>query len=116
MAVKMSPLSKGAEVDSPLGKRKLDCGGAPICGVRMDVAQAYAGIPGLRQKVINDDDAAAWNDIISKIDYMVANLDHSFYVPTGFGSLEAVRIPNVEETDDPGKIFTAHFHGGLEVW
>lgn len=73
----MSVISKGAVVDSPLGKRKLDSGGASISGVRMDVSKAYAGIPELLRKVINDNDAAAWNDIISKIDYIYANLNHS---------------------------------------
>lgn len=73
----MSVMSKGAVVDSPLGKRKLDAGGATISGVRMDVTKAYAGIPRLLQKVINDNDAAAWNDIISKIDYIYVNLDLS---------------------------------------
>jgi len=43
-------------------------------------------------------------------------LDFTLYVPAGYGSLEAHRIPNVEETDDPGKVFTAHFGGGAEVW
>jgi len=45
-----------------------------------------------------------------------APLDFTLYVPPGLGSLETVKIPNVEETDDPKKIFTAHFNGGLEVW
>lgn len=27
-----------------------------------------------------------------------------------------VKIPNVEETEDPGRIFTAQFIGGLDVW
>jgi hypothetical protein len=43
-------------------------------------------------------------------------LDFTLYVPEGYGSLEAVPIPNVEETDDPKKIFTAHFNKGVEVW
>jgi hypothetical protein len=37
-------------------------------------------------------------------------------VPEGFGSLDSVKIPNVAETENPGKIFTAHFNQGLEVW
>lgn len=45
-----------------------------------------------------------------------ALLDFVLYVPAGYGSLEARRIPNVEETDDPGKVFTAHFGSGAEVW
>ncbi|HOI12720.1 MAG TPA: hypothetical protein PLG75_02620 [Methanoculleus sp.] len=45
-----------------------------------------------------------------------APLDFTLYVPAGFGSLAGVKIPNVEETDDPGGIFTARFAGGREVW
>ncbi|HIH74950.1 MAG TPA: DUF362 domain-containing protein [Methanosarcina sp.] len=43
-------------------------------------------------------------------------LNFTLYVPAGYGNLKAYRIPNVEETADPGKIFTAHFGGGAEVW
>ena len=68
---------KGAVVDSPLGKKRVDSEGAPISGVRMDVSRAYAGIPGLLQKVINDNDAAAWREITDKIDYIYDNLDYS---------------------------------------
>jgi len=39
-------------------------------------------------------------------------LDFTLYVPAGFGSLAGVKIPNVEETDDPGRIFTARFARG----
>jgi hypothetical protein len=39
-----------------------------------------------------------------------------YYVPAGYGSLGKLKIPNVEETEDPKKIFTAHFNGGREVW
>lgn len=44
------------------------------------------------------------------------SLEFTLYVPAGYGSLGANRIPNVEETDDPGKLFTAHFGDGAEVW
>jgi hypothetical protein len=37
-------------------------------------------------------------------------------VPIGYGSLEKVKIPNAEETDDPKKIWTVHFNGRGEVW
>jgi hypothetical protein len=49
---------KGAVVDSQLGKKKVDSVGAPISGVRMDVSKAYAGVPGLLRKVINESDIA----------------------------------------------------------
>jgi len=73
----MTVLSKGAVVDSPLGKREIDSQGAAISGVRLDVSKAYSGVPGLLQKVINENDAAAWTQILSKIDYIYVNLDHS---------------------------------------
>jgi hypothetical protein len=43
-------------------------------------------------------------------------LDFTLYVPVGYGNLEKVKIPNVEETKDAKKIFTAHFNKGLEIW
>ena len=40
-------------------------------------------------------------------------LHFTVYVPMRYGSLQDEKIPNVEETDDPGKVFTAHFR---DVW
>jgi len=77
MSATQGEVSKGVVVDSPLGQKKVDSEGSPICGVRMDVSRAYAGIPGLLQKVINDNDAAAWTEITNKIDYIYDNLDYS---------------------------------------
>jgi hypothetical protein len=68
---------RGALVDSPIGKKRVDAEGAPISGVKMDVSKAYAGVPGLLQKVINDNDSEAWAEILNKIDYIYDNLDHS---------------------------------------
>jgi hypothetical protein len=36
-------------------------------------------------------------------------LPFTIYVPRGYGSYNQKRIPNVEETDKPGLIFTASF-------
>jgi hypothetical protein len=44
-----------------------------------------------------------------------ALLPFTLYVPRGLGSYGGVRIPNVEETDDPKLILTASFPGN-EVW
>jgi hypothetical protein len=85
----MSAISKGVVVDSQLGESKLDSEGAPISGVRLDVSKAYTGVPALLQKVINANDAAAWTEIVTKIDYIYANLDHSLAGldrETGFGA------------------------------
>jgi len=43
-------------------------------------------------------------------------LNFILYVPVGFGSLAKVKIPNVEETQDPSIIFTAQFNHGQEIW
>jgi hypothetical protein len=97
--------SKGTIVDSQLGKRTTDSRGEPISGVRMDVSRAYAGIPRLLQKAINEIDTSArtditgayggatslfwrkrytsetentfWEEITQKIDYICSNLDHT---------------------------------------
>lgn len=39
-------------------------------------------------------------------------LNFTLYVPFGYGSLEGIKIPNVEETKDSSKILTANF----EIW
>jgi len=43
-------------------------------------------------------------------------LSFTFYVPSGYGTLENLNIPNVEETSDPEKILTAEFNHGKEKW
>ncbi|MDY6916969.1 MAG: DUF362 domain-containing protein [Chloroflexota bacterium] len=43
-------------------------------------------------------------------------LDFTLYVPAGYGSLSGNRVPNVEETGAPAKVFTVTFAGGSEVW
>jgi len=73
----MWAIQKGVAVDSQLGKKETDSEGAAISGVRMDVSLAYAGVPGLLQKVINENDTAAWDQITRKIDYIYTNLDYS---------------------------------------
>jgi hypothetical protein len=60
-----------------LADRKIDSEGAPISGVRLAAAKAYAEVPGLLQKVINERDTAAWEEIANKIDYIYTHLDHS---------------------------------------
>jgi hypothetical protein len=76
-------------VDSPLGQKQIDSEGAAISVVRMNVSRAYAGVPGLLQKIINDNEAAAWNEITDKIDYIYDNLDYALTgldQETGFGA------------------------------
>jgi hypothetical protein len=70
--------SKDAAVESPLGIVKLDSEGAPVAGVRIDASRAYVGIPDLLQKVINDNNIDAWNEIVKKIDYIYNNLNYLF--------------------------------------
>lgn len=43
-------------------------------------------------------------------------LDFILYVPPGFGSLAGKPAPNVQETTDLGKVFTAVFNNGRERW
>ena len=68
---------KGNLVDSELGKKNTDSKGSPVCAAHMDPSKAYAEIPQLLQKVINDDDPEAWAAIVEKIDYIYAHIDHS---------------------------------------
>jgi len=71
-----------------LGKKRVDSEGSAISRVRMEVSKAYAGVPALLQKVINENDQSAWQEIINKIDYIYSNLDYSLGnldKETGFG-------------------------------
>lgn len=43
-------------------------------------------------------------------------IDFTLFVPKGFGGLNGNRLPNVVETEDPARVFTADFRQGAEVW
>jgi hypothetical protein len=43
-------------------------------------------------------------------------MDFMLFVPKGYGNLNGTRLPNIQETEDPGKAFTASFQNGKEVW
>jgi len=58
----------------------------------------------------------AANVYIKAVSEGAAPLDFILYVPRGFGNLNGTRIPNIEETEEPGKIFMARFNRGLEEW
>ena len=63
-----------------------------------------------------ESDPEAANNYIKAVSDGAASLDFVLYVPAGYGSSTGMSIPNVEETDDPEKVFTAHFNRGQEVW
>ena len=64
---------------------------------------------------ITSDPQAANNYIeaVSKGDDL---LDFMLYVPKGYRALNGTSVPNVEETEDPDKVFSASFNKGKEVW
>jgi hypothetical protein len=43
-------------------------------------------------------------------------LNFIFYLPAGYDTLGGIKVPNVEVTSDPAKVFTASFLGGKEIW
>ena len=43
-------------------------------------------------------------------------MDFTLYVPKGYGNLNGTRLPNIQETEDPARVFTADFQNGKEVW
>ena len=43
-------------------------------------------------------------------------LDFTLFVPPGFGKIGQTPVPNVIETDDPNKIFSAVFGKNRELW
>jgi hypothetical protein len=63
---------------------------------------------------VSDPEAA--NRYIRAVRQGEEQLDFVVYVPEGFGTLDGESVPNVKETDDPTKIFTAEFDSGQEIW
>jgi hypothetical protein len=45
-----------------------------------------------------------------------ALMDFMVYVPKGYGNLNGTRLPNIRETEEPAKAFTAAFNQGREIW
>ena len=68
---------KGMKVESSIGVLSTDTSGSPVAAVRMEPDRAYAGMPGLLQRVINEDSVEAWEEIKGRIDYIHTGLDHA---------------------------------------
>ena len=43
-------------------------------------------------------------------------MDFMLFIPRGYGNLNGTRLPNIQETEAPDKVFTASFDQGREVW
>jgi hypothetical protein len=71
----------------------------------------YAG-----QMVTHPDPGSVMKYISDISDGITQPLDFTVYVPVGFDNPMGVSIPNVEATSDPGRIFTASFSHGREIW
>jgi len=67
----------------------------------------------IEQEIFDSKDIKEYFEAVSKGADL---LDFTLYVPLGFGSLDKKDVPNVTQTNDPNKIFTAHFDNGKEVW
>jgi hypothetical protein len=78
-----------------------------------DKALNGGGYTGSTEVVSAPDSISKYIEAVSQ---GAAPLDFTLYVPVGYGSLDTFKTPNVEETEDPEKIFTAHFNRGQEVW
>ena len=46
----------------------------------------------------------------------IVPLNFTFYVPSGYENVGGIKVPNVEITAHPDKIFTAAFSDGKETW
>ncbi|NLA39106.1 MAG: hypothetical protein GX882_06965 [Methanomicrobiales archaeon] len=68
---------KGTPVKSDIGRAKTDSDGSPVCGTRMDALRAYAGVPELLRKVIDENDGDAWAEITGKIDYIYTHIGYA---------------------------------------
>jgi len=54
-------------------------------------------------------DGESLNNYLKDAENGIQTLRFKVYVPTGFGKMGNTRLPHLEETNDPGKIFTADF-------
>jgi hypothetical protein len=43
-------------------------------------------------------------------------LNFTFYMPSGYENVGGIKVPNVEVTMDPVRVFTATFADGKEIW
>ncbi len=68
------------------------------------------GYTGSRDASISD--PCAFATFMAAVAKGASPLDFTLWVPEGYGSLDGTAIPNVEETNDPAKVFTVHFNGG----
>jgi hypothetical protein len=60
-------------------------------------------------KVGGVSDPESLNRYLKDADDASKVMNFRVYVPTGFGKLEWATLPNLEETSDPTKVFTAEF-------
>ena len=70
----------------------------------------YTGNSGM----LSDPESA--NRYIEAVSQGTQQLNFVFFVPTGFVNMAGKTVPNVAETDDAGKVFTAQFNNGKESW
>ena len=54
-----------------------DTNGSLIGAVRLDTARAYADVPGLLERTIQQDDSAAWALLKQRIDYVYEHLGYA---------------------------------------
>jgi len=64
--------------------------------------------------IVNDEEAA--NKYIREVAEGKKPLQFVVYVPAGYGKSAGIELPNIEETADPDKLFSAHFNDHQEVW
>ena len=61
-------------------------------------------------------DLEAANNYLKDVAEGKKPLDFTVFVPPGYNRLMFGTVPNVQETRDPDKMFTAEFNEGREVW
>jgi hypothetical protein len=71
----------------------------------------YAG------KIRNQPNPEALSKYASEIKSgQIAPLNFTFYLPAEYENVGGVKVPNVEGTADPARVFTAVFADGKEIW
>jgi hypothetical protein len=70
----------------------------------------YTGSLGLQS------DPNSIDEYVKAVKEGASRLAFTLYVPKGYGKMGNESIPNIAETEDPGKVYTSHFNGGKEIW
>lgn len=66
--------------------------------------------------IVNDSNPTSLDRYIKTAKTGTQLLGFTLFVPKGYGKSGKIELPNVQETDDPGLVFTAEFNSREMIW